>query len=419
MLDMPSHLQTENFSLRQQLESLLHEARQNEDKMRRFDQLEQQLIATHSLLDLIKLLLNDYKQAFAIEFVSLALVDREYEAARILEVEKINGTTNHLNPFPGLIFIQSATLLEMLYQNPQRPVLAAFNAQQHGRLFHAGSQCIASVALLPLTRQGEIIGSLHLGSTNPLRYSADAGTAFLGRLANIIAVCLESALAQERLKLVGLTDGLTGVQNRRYFDHRCPVEVSQASRHQQALACMFIDIDKFKRINDRYGHPIGDEVLRSVAKVIQSQLRASDTIARYGGEEFVTLLPQTAGHYALEIAERIRCAVAEKPFTASNGEKVAVTISLGLAMLPSHAAGCDINALSDQLIASADKALYQAKHNGRNQVVSREIRRSRQSIGIYWYKPSSWITGSFALLCNLSQVLLDKILPIRHVNIKT
>jgi diguanylate cyclase (GGDEF)-like protein len=411
MLNMDSSLQTENYSLRQQLESLLHEARLNENKMRRFDQLERQLIGTHTLADLVYLLLNDYRQAFGIEFVSLVLVDPEYEAARILGPENTGNTVS--NPMQGLIFIQSPTLLETLYGESHLPLLSAFLAHEHSTLFHAGSHTIASLALLPLRRQGELIGSLHLGSTNPQRYSASAGTAFLERLANIIAICLETALIQERLKLVGLTDGLTGVQNRRYFEHRVPVEVSQAKRHQQPLACMFLDIDKFKRINDTHGHQTGDEVLRAVAKLIQGQLRASDTIARFGGEEFIVLLPQTPGHYALEIAERIRQTIAQQPITGSNREKIAVTISIGLAMLPQHSEQTDISKLTENLIARADKAVYQAKHNGRNQVVSDGVPVA-QAPRFAWQQPASWLDAGMAQLTKLIDLSIAKTAALRH-----
>jgi two-component system, cell cycle response regulator len=360
---MEACLQHENYSLRHQLESLLHEARENERKMRRFDMLERQLIGARSLVDLIRLLLTDYKHAFGLEFVTLALVDREYEAARILETDNDVATA-----FPGLLLMQSPALLAEVHSGAQLPKLAPFDNRRHGSLFNAPPGRIASVALLPLVRQGELIGSLHLGSANPARYTDSVGTEFLERLANIIAICLESALTQERLKLVGLTDGLTGVQNRRYFEHRCQIELAQTRRHKQPLACMFLDIDKFKRINDVHGHQTGDEVLRGVARIIQSQLRTSDTIARYGGEEFVVLLPQTAGQYALEIAERIRLAIAEGHFQSTDGHSVPTTISIGLAMLQPDEAALGVSL--DNLVARADKALYEAKHSGRNRVVS-------------------------------------------------
>lgn len=360
---MQNGLQFENYSLRQQLEALLGEARRNEDKMRRFDQLERRLIGAQSLVELLQALLTDYKAAFGIEFVSLALIDREYEVTRILEA---NLGSESLD---GLLLLQSAELLEPLYQNQCSTYLCAFDPELHGPLFEAPVAAIASVALLPLMRQGELIGSLHLGSSVAERYGAEAGTDFLDRLAAVVALCLESALTQERLKRAGLTDSLTGVENRRYFEHRCLVEIGQVRRHRQPLACMFLDIDKFKRINDTHGHQSGDEVLRGVAGVIQSQLRAGDTIARYGGEEFIVLLPQTNTMHALEIAERIRTAVAAKPFQSQSATEVPVTISIGIAMLPPDTATDAIPAQAEMLVAAADRALYQAKHGGRNRVV--------------------------------------------------
>jgi diguanylate cyclase (GGDEF)-like protein len=363
---MTIHPETENCALRQQLEALLQEARCNEEKMRRFDLLERRLISAATLRELVRLLLLEYKQAFCVEVVTLTLLDSENEASRILADEL------DANAGVNLSLIQSPALLNDTYGQNLRPWLGRFQYSSHQALFGASTEPIASVALLPLTRKNELIGSLHFGSSNPERYTADCGTAFLERLSAIIGVCLDSAFNQERLKLVGLTDGLTGVQNRRYFEHRCEVEISQARRYQHPLACMFLDIDKFKRINDTHGHQSGDEVLRAVANAIQTQLRAGDTIARYGGEEFVVLLPQTADNYAQEIAERIRTGIASRHFQAHSGQQINVTISIGLAMLPAHCAAETIQSLASQLVATADKALYQAKHTGRNRVVCDE-----------------------------------------------
>lgn len=361
---MNNHLQAENYLLRQRLEALLHEARQNENKMRRFDQLQRQLIGADSLPELIHLLLSEYKLAFGVEFVTLALVDREYEVCRILE----SGLGNEA-PCGGLTLLQSSATLEALYGRKRAPYLGAFNIPHHQTLFDAPLGAIASVALLPLTRHGELIGSLHLGSANPERYIAGCGTDFLERLAEVIAICLESALSQERLKLLGLTDALTGVQNRRYFEHRCQIEISQARRHKHPLACMFLDIDKFKCVNDTYGHQAGDEVLMSVANFIQSQLRVGDTIARYGGEEFVVLLPQTDMYHAHQIAERIRGCIAEENIYANSGHSINLTISIGISMLPIGDIAAGNRQLADRMVAAADKALYQAKHGGRNRVI--------------------------------------------------
>lgn len=365
-------LQAENLALRQQLQGLLREARSNEDKMQRFDQLEHRLIGARSIGELIRLLLDEYKLAFGVEFVTLALLDLELETTRALEADGREDVK-----WSGLTLLQSPLLLQGLYGQQLLPRLGPFDAVAHGPLFNAGPAEIGSVALLPLSRHGELIGSLHFGSPDPQRYDHASGTQLLERLAALVSVCLESALNLERLKMAGLTDVLTGVHNRRYFQHRCQIEISQARRYQYPLACLFLDIDKFKNVNDSYGHPAGDEVLRTVGQVIQCQLRAGDTIARYGGEEFIVLLPRAPALHAREIAERIRSSIACKtlqaasPNAAPNAADTAfgVTISIGLSMLANVDAGRDQELMAERLVAASDKALYRAKQEGRNRVV--------------------------------------------------
>ena len=379
-------LQAENLALRQQLQGLLREARSNEDKMQRFDQLEHRLIGARSIAELIRLLLDEYKLAFGVEFVTLALLDLELETTRALEADGREDAK-----WAGLTLLQSPLLLQGLYGQQLQPRLGPFDAVAHGPLFNAGAAgtatatatatTIGSVALLPLSRHGELIGSLHFGSPDPQRYDSASGTQLLERLAALVSVCLESALNLERLKMAGLTDVLTGVHNRRYFQHRCQIEISQARRYQYPLACLFLDIDKFKSVNDSYGHPAGDEVLRTVGQVIQCQLRAGDTIARYGGEEFIVLLPRAPALHAREIAERIRSSIADKTLSAASpntdpdakpqagNTAFGVTISIGLSMLANVDAGRDQELMAERLVAASDKALYRAKQEGRNRVV--------------------------------------------------
>jgi two-component system cell cycle response regulator len=364
-------LQAENLALRQQLQGLLREARTNEDKMQRFDQLEHRLI---------RLLLDEYKLAFGVEFVTLALLDLELETTRALEADGREDAK-----WSGLTLLQSPLLLQGLYGQHLRPRLGPFDAVAHGPLFNASptgtATAIRSVALLPLSRHGELIGSLHFGSPDLQRYDHASGTQLLERLAALVSVCLESALNLERLKMAGLTDVLTGVHNRRYFQHRCQIEISQARRYQYPLACLFLDIDKFKSVNDSYGHPAGDAVLRTVGQVIQCQLRAGDTIARYGGEEFIVLLPRAPALHAREIAERIRSSIADQTLQAASpntdpdtkpqagSTAFGVTISIGLSMLANVDAGRDQELMAERLVAASDKALYRAKQEGRNRVV--------------------------------------------------
>jgi len=359
-MERTAQLEQENAELRRQLDDLLREARANEGKMRRFEKLEHRLIGARSFIELLHLLLGDYKQEFGLEALGLTLVDREGEAAEVLA-----GDVGDDGLLQALNLVHESVALQALHGEARRPWLGAFDDQAHGHLFGSRAGLITSVALLPLRRHDELIGSLHFGSADPHRYEPGTATDLLERLGGIVGVCLDNALNQERLKLVGLTDPLTGVHNRRYFDHRCQIEVAHARRHHFALACMFLDIDGFKRINDTYGHQLGDEVLRAVGHAIRAGLRTGDTIARYGGEEFIALLPQTSRVNVREVAERIRSSIAARPLAGG----VSATISIGLAMLPGDADGRGAGELAAELVRNADNALYQAKHQGRNQVV--------------------------------------------------
>jgi diguanylate cyclase (GGDEF)-like protein len=179
-------------------------------------------------------------------------------------------------------------------------------------------------------------------------------------LARVKAVIRERSATEaaekraETLEIMAITDALTGVANRRYFEIRYPEELERAARYGFDLSCLMIDIDHFKSINDTYGHATGDVVIREVAAVIKRAMRSIDFIARYGGEEFCALLPETDIAAALNIAERIREAI--EAVDLGDG-RPRVTASLGAA------AG-----VTNGLVENADKALYDAKRRGRNRV---------------------------------------------------
>jgi diguanylate cyclase (GGDEF)-like protein len=158
-------------------------------------------------------------------------------------------------------------------------------------------------------------------------------------------------------------DSLTGVYNRRKLAEVLEVEIKRARRYDQPLSAMILDIDHFKRVNDTYGHLIGDEVIRYVAETSVRTLRNTDFVARYGGEEFVALLPGEGFPGATIAAERLREAAA-RPFVASNGTTLAITISAGVTCLRPDTA--DARAL----LSEADQALYASKQGGRNRVTS-------------------------------------------------
>jgi len=170
----------------------------------------------------------------------------------------------------------------------------------------------------------------------------------------------ELHLLKEELKNQALTDSLTGVSNHRHFFQAAGREMTLARRHRHPLSVLLIDLDHFKQINDRYGHQAGDKVLKAVAEHFQSWMRASDVLGRIGGEEFAVLLPSTAQDAACLMAERMCRALRVLRVDAGEGDVVAPTISVGVASL------ADDDPSIDAVLRRADRAMYQAKADGRD-----------------------------------------------------
>ncbi len=164
---------------------------------------------------------------------------------------------------------------------------------------------------------------------------------------------------------LAIVDGLTGLNNRRYLDNHLKILFDRAAVRGRPISICMTDIDRFKLVNDTYGHDVGDEVLREFAARIRSTVRGADLACRYGGEEFVVVMPDTPMELATSVAERLRAIIEDKPFhVRSIDHELSITASLGIAT-SSGAFGAP-----DELLKQADRALYEAKHTGRNRVVA-------------------------------------------------
>jgi diguanylate cyclase (GGDEF)-like protein len=211
---------------------------------------------------------------------------------------------------------------------------------------------------IPMISFGQRLGVLTLHSSQP---GAFRGTELqsLEAVADICANSIQNAHYVERVKQLAYLDGLTGIFNRRFFEMRIMEEIERARRYGTGMAVIMADIDQFKKLNDEFGHLLGDEVLRQVSSLFHQNLRKIDVVCRYGGEEFALLLTQTSAQQAIAVGEKLRKMVEEWQFP---GVPRTVTISAGVASFPDHGTS------RDELVRSADNALYAAKQLGRNRV---------------------------------------------------
>lgn len=212
-----------------------------------------------------------------------------------------------------------------------------------------------NVVVVPLVADDYPLGVLVLKHTGRLRSRVERRVlSVVGQFASYAAMALRNAWLLETITKISETDPLTGVANRRAFEHALERELSRAQRSGTELTLLLVDIDHFKAFNDRHGHQAGDEALRAVAQALVSACRAFDTVARYGGEELAVILPTCPWSESLAAAERIRTAVAAADVPGG------LTVSVGVAIYPMH--GLD----PGSLIRAADEALYRSKAAGRN-----------------------------------------------------
>jgi len=355
-------LETGLDQLQLHLDSLLTQAKDNESIQQRCNQLELALIASNGLSDYLHQMLVSLPAAFNLDAISLHLHDPEHLIRHLVKAEGIPSDCRG-----SLQFHDIDSELLTTARDSTSPLLHTYNPNRHQGLFSKKDVIPGSVAMLPLHRGERFFGVLNLGSINPERYTPERATDFLQHLAAISAVCLENAINHERLRHLGLTDPLTGVRNRRYFEQRSLDECRAVLRHGRSMACLFLDLDHFKQINDRFGHHNGDLVLQSTARCITQQVRDSDLLSRYGGEEFVLLLLDSDLDEALEIAERIRSLVANMEVTLADNDQIYVTVSIGVSIINEKPA-MQAEELALELVECADKALYRAKEAGRNRV---------------------------------------------------
>ena len=215
----------------------------------------------------------------------------------------------------------------------------------------------------PLILRGILIGTICLIKNKPDQHFTDSDVEKLEIFAQQAAIAIENARLYETTQNLAMQDSLTALYNRRAFERIAEKEIQRANRFKYPLCIVMVDIDKFKHINDYYGHAVGDKVIQTIASVCQQNLRAIDSIARLGGDEFMILLPQTSSKAVLEVCERLRLSIQNFGFK-ENTDYFSVTASLGIAVIDKG----EKPVQQEELFKQADIALYAAKKAGRNQV---------------------------------------------------
>lgn len=344
------------------LDELTDEVARNEDKMKRSQQRELQLLQADDLQTLLRELLGGLQASYGLQYVSLVICDPDHDLRHLLLAGGVP-----VESFAHLLVVESLSGLAPQYLGFRRPWLGRYSGCDHQMVFPA-APALASIAMIPLLHRQKLIGSINFGSSDVTRFTRAHATDFLQHLGVIASFCIENVVNRARLLRSGFTDVLTGWHNRRYLQVRLHEELARARRDDCNLVCLMLDVDYFKNVNDSWGHAAGDAVLQELAIRIDTQVRASDVAARYGGEEFVVLLPDTDNASGVLLAERVRAAIAQSPFLLPNGETVVITVSIGIACVRPKPEIDDLKTLGDSLIARADVALYKAKSEGRDRI---------------------------------------------------
>jgi diguanylate cyclase (GGDEF)-like protein len=291
------------------------------------------------------------------DFAALTLYDA---STKTHEVKRAVGEDSE--KVRGLSFRDNTSLTAMVVKNRHYlPYRGEFDARSQTVFTRrANLRGMESMLILPLIVREDAIGTLALAARRPDAFG-DAVRPTLQVLANQLAVSMANAAAVKRLEEMATIDGLTGCLNKRTFLEELDKRLKSAERFGRKLSLIVTDIDHFKNVNDTYGHATGDVVIKELGAILRNVKRETDIVARFGGEEFCVLCEETDTPGAIHLAERVRVELGETVFQTELG-KLQVRASLGVATFPMHAR------TAAELFEVTDKALYAAKHAGRNQV---------------------------------------------------
>lgn len=333
------------------IQLILDRFNENEKIQRKFHELESKILSILNFKDFFEILLTETETIFNVPYVWLSVI-------------KKSSLANLINPLiHSKIIIEKTKFINRkefngLLGNISTPVLINYDLEPYavflpwGRSYNSGS-----IAIAPVQIDGEVVGSLNQWDPSVLRFEPDMDTSFLEQLMRKISLCLSNVAAHEKIKRFAFHDPLTGLLNRRAFEAVLNREFSRSKRQNHDLSLVFLDLDKFKGINDQFGHDAGDAALVYTAKTMKSMIREEDVVARFAGDEFVIIFPETKADKVAAIMKRIQSYLKTHPLHI-NGNELFISLSFGITSTEDE----QINSAA-VLLKKADEKLYAEKKN--------------------------------------------------------
>jgi diguanylate cyclase (GGDEF)-like protein len=324
-----------------------------------FHQLARSLASSFDLDTILRTILEQMERTVEAEFWALLLLDEPSH-----ELYYAIAAGEDQQTLKGLRVRAGEGLAGWVLEHGETLILSGSSSGHSGhravRSSAAGNRAIRAAIALPLRGRTGIQGVIEI--LNPRVEMSDYTVAFLHILADHAAIALENARDVARIQQLTITDDTTGLYNVRYLYTVLDRELKRSKKHKKPLSLAFLDLDRFKQVNDAHGHLTGSELLEHVGRRLQELSRKQDLCFRYGGDEFAILMPETGAREALELMKRLLRALMETHFRMKNGPKLSVSASAGLASAPDDGTQMHV------MIGVADSRMYYVKSHGRGHV---------------------------------------------------
>ncbi|MEW6279308.1 MAG: sensor domain-containing diguanylate cyclase [Candidatus Eremiobacterota bacterium] len=318
----------------------------------------QELGASATIEKVMQVVCEMVRALFKADNVAVYLLDEEVADQPVMRAKGVQSA--HSDIFTDFNPEITPSQLGQVVKERKGAVYSNFNDEAQNERVLANHAELKSVMISPLMFEGKPLGVMLVSYHQSGRYSEEIFQLYT-LLSNQVALAIRNVQLQLGMAALAITDSLSGLYTHGYFQDHLGKEITKGKYANQSVALMIMDMDFFKKVNDNYGHPQGDALLKQLGGVIKSVTRPVDTVCRYGGDEFTVTMPETNRISAVVVAERIRQAVEEYEFVLGSNI-VHITVSGGVAAFPEDAQ------TKKELLEKADQAMYEAKHKGRNKI---------------------------------------------------